>query len=99
MRLENPSIRSRRLHEMIDKTQADHVIDSHSCLTGVRSRGAGGGGGGGEKAVAPPPPPPCQPSRPKPRKIFILLDLDIFRFVMQSLLYSQISIPVIMSMV
>ena len=41
-------------------------------LTGVRSRGAGGG------AVVP---PSCQPSGPKPRKIFILLGLDIFRFV------------------
>ena len=25
-------------------------------------------------------PPSCQPSGPKPRKIFILLGLDIFRF-------------------
>ena len=43
-------------------------------LTDVRSRGAGGGGG----AVAP---PSYQPSGPKRRKIFILLGLDIFRFV------------------
>ena len=45
-----------------------------ACPTGVRSRGAGGGGGGCS-------PPSCQPSGPKPRKIFILLGLDIFRFV------------------
>ena len=48
------------------------MVSRVSLHTGVRSRGAGG-------ALAP---PSCQPSMPKPRKIFILLGLDIFRFVM-----------------
>ena len=63
---------------MVANPKYDTSVDEFSYgimmihITGVRSRGAGG-------AVAP---PSCQPSGPKPRKIFILLGLDIFRFVM-----------------
>ena len=57
--------------ELMNITRAGRRSPSH-----WRKKQGGWGGGG---AVAP---PSCQPSGPKPRKIFILLGLDIFRFVM-----------------